>query len=275
MGLALLSTTLFVNAQTTVSGNITDNSGPLPGVTILEKGTTNGTVSDFDGNYTLSIENQNAVLVFSYLGFLTQEVSSSEDEINIIMEVGSDDLEEVVVTGYGSQRKATVTGAITAVKGENISKSPAVNLTNSLAGRLPGLIVVQGSGEPGYDNASIRIRGVNTFGNSSALIVIDGIPDRDGGISRLNAQDIESISVLKDASAAIYGARAANGVILITTKGGLIGEPRLVYSFNAGYSAPTFFPDLANSFEYASILNEVPIYNSIPSNEWGNAWQSI
>lgn len=275
MGLALLSTTLFVNAQTTVSGNITDNSGPLPGVTILEKGTTNGTVSDFDGNYTLSIENQNAVLVFSYLGFLTQEVSASEDEINIIMEVGSDDLEEVVVTGYGSQRKATVTGAITAVKGENITKSPAVNLTNSLAGRLPGLIVVQGSGEPGYDNASIRIRGVNTFGNSSALIVIDGIPDRDGGISRLNAQDIESISVLKDASAAIYGALAANGVILITTKGGLIGEPRLVYSFNAGYSAPTFFPDLANSFEYASILNEVPIYNSIPSNEWGNAWQSI
>ena len=176
MGLALLSTTLFVNAQTTVSGNITDNSGPLPGVTILEKGTTNGTVSDFDGNYTLSIENQNAVLVFSYLGFLTQEVSASEDEINIVMEVGSDDLEEVVVTGYGSQRKATVTGAITAVKGENITKSPAVNLTNSLAGRLPGLIVVQGSGEPGYDNASIRIRGVNTFGNSSALIVIDGIP---------------------------------------------------------------------------------------------------
>lgn len=273
IGLLTLST--YSLAQTTVSGNVTDDSGPLPGVSIVEKGTSNGTVSDFDGNYTISVSSPNAILQFSYLGFLTQEVTATTEPMKIFMEIGSDDLEEVVVTGYGSQRKATVTGAIAAVKGESIDKSPAVNLTNSLAGRLPGLIVIQGSGEPGNDNASIRIRGVNTFGNSSALVVIDGIPDRDGGISRLNSQDIESISVLKDASAAIYGARAANGVILITTKRGLIGEPRMVYSFNAGFSTPTFFPDLADSVEYANILNEVPIYNSIPANEWENAWSSI
>ena len=116
------------------------------------------------------------------------------------------------------KRKVTVTGAVSAVKGAELVKSPAVDLTNSLAGRIPGLVVIQTSGEPGYDGATVNIRGTNTLGNSSPLIVIDGIPDGDGGLGRLNPKDIESISVLKDASAAIYGARAANGAILVTTK---------------------------------------------------------
>jgi TonB-linked SusC/RagA family outer membrane protein len=267
--------TVISFAQQNVSGSVSDGTGPLPGVSVIEKGTSNGTVTDFDGNYSLSVSSQEAVLVFSYIGFTSQELLANSDSLNVILEAGSDELDEVVVTGYGTQRKATVTGAVTAIKGESIVKSPAIDLTNSLAGRLPGITVRQGSGEPGYDGSSINIRGVNTLGNSSPLVVIDGIPDRDGGIGRLNPQDIESISVLKDASSAIYGARAANGVILITTKRGESGTPQLEYSFNSGWSAPTEFPEMSSSYEYANIMNELPIYRSIPVNEWGNAWSSI
>jgi TonB-linked SusC/RagA family outer membrane protein len=184
-------------------------------------------------------------------------------------------LEEIVVTGYGTQRKATITGAVASIKGEDIIKSPAVNLTNTLSGRLPGLVVIQGSGEPGGDGATINIRGINTLGNSSPLVVIDGIPDRDGGIGRLNPQDVESISVLKDASSAIYGARAANGVILVTTKRGQSGAPKLEYSFNSGWTAPTVLPEMSSSYEYANIMNELSIYNTIPVNEWGNALSGL
>ncbi len=276
--LMILGAMLFLSvgayAQQTVTGNVTDGVSPLPGVNVIIKGTTQGVVTDFDGNFSIELPNGDEILVFSYLGFTTQEVAAT-DSMNIVLDAGSDELEEVVVTGYGAQRKATVTGAVTQIKGESVVKSPAVDLTNSLAGRLPGITVRQGSGEPGYDGASINIRGLNTLGNSSPLIVIDGIPDRDGGIGRLNPQDIESISVLKDASSAIYGARAANGVILITTKRGATGEPSLEYSFNAGFSTPTVFPEMSSAFEYASIMNEVPIYKNIPSTEWGAAWNSI
>ena len=140
---------------------------------------------------------------------------------------------------------------------------------------MPGLVVIQPSGEPGADDAVIRIRGTNTLGNSTPLIVIDGIPDREGGLSRLIGEDIESISVLKDASAAIYGARAANGAIIVTTKKGHNGKPKITYSFNQGWSTPTVIPEMSNASEYASILNELPIYSSIPVNEWGAASASI
>ena len=269
-----LGTTLGL-AQQSISGLVSDETGPLPGVTIVEKGTTNGTTADFDGNYSISVSSEDAILVFSYLGFVTQEISANSDNFNVTMISGSDELEEVVVTGYGTQRKATITGAVAAIKGEEIVKSPAVDLTNSLSGRLPGLVVIQGSGEPGQDGATINIRGINTLGNSSPLVVIDGIPDRDGGIGRLNPQDVESISVLKDASSAIYGARAANGVILVTTKRGESGAPKLEYTFNSGWSAPTVLPEMSSSFEYANIMNEHAIYNNIPVSEWGSAWSSI
>ena len=267
--------TSFSLAQQNISGSVSDETGPLPGVSIVEKGTSNGTTSDFDGNYSISVSDQDATLVFSYLGFVTQEISASSDNFDITMVSGSDELEEVVVTGYGTQRKATITGAVAAIKGEEIVKSPAVDITNSLSGRLPGLVVIQGSGEPGQDGATINIRGINTLGNSSPLVVIDGIPDRDGGIGRLNPQDVESISVLKDASSAIYGARAANGVILVTTKRGEAGAPKLEYTFNSGWSAPTVLPEMSSSFEYANIMNEHAIYNNIPVSEWGSAWSSI
>jgi TonB-linked SusC/RagA family outer membrane protein len=268
-----MSTVAF--GQMTIRGTVSDDkSGPLIGVNIIIKGTSTGTVTDVDGNYQLTAK-QGDVLVFSYTGFTTQEIAvGASNSINVTMVEGAD-LSEVIVVAYGSQKKVTVTGAVSSLKGEAIVKSPTVDITNSLAGRLAGLTVIQPSGEPGADGARISIRGTNTLGNSSPLIVIDGIPDREGGFGRLNSSDIESISVLKDASAAIYGARAANGAILVTTKRGKSGKPVIGYSFNQGWSQPTRVPDMSSAVEYASIMNELPIYKSIPVEEWGAASQSI
>jgi TonB-dependent SusC/RagA subfamily outer membrane receptor len=229
--LSLLFFCLQANAQKTISGIVSDESGPLPGVSIIEKGTSNGTVSDFDGAFTISVANENATIVFSYLGFLTQEQSNLQnDSLDIQMLEDVQGLEEIVVTGYGTQKKATLTGSIATIGGEALEKSASPNLGTALAGKVTGVFIDTGNGAPGADNPAIRVRGTNTFNNSSALIVIDGIPNRAGGLTRINPADIESISVLKDASAAIYGARAANGVILITTKRGRKGDA--IYYFN-------------------------------------------
>nr|HPR00735.1 TonB-dependent receptor [Saprospiraceae bacterium] len=247
---------------------------PLIGVNILIKGTSNGTTSDLDGNYSLTA-NMGDVLVFSYTGFDSQEITvGTSSTIDVVLEEGKA-LEEVVVVAYGVQKKVTVTGAVVALPGKDLVKSPAVDMSNSLAGRLPGVVVIQTSGEPGYDGATVTIRGTNTLGNSSPLIVIDGIPDRAGGLGRLNPADIESISVLKDASAAIYGARAANGAILITTKRGASGKPTLTYDFNQGFTQPTVVPNMSNAVEYANIMNEIGIYKNVPQNEWQAAWQAL
>lgn len=262
-------------AAITVSGRVMDEAGvALPGVNVVEKGTTNGITTDADGKFSLSVD-ENATLVFSFIGYTTQEVAvknRTNFDVQLISDITS--LEEVVVVGYGEQKKVTVTGSVVAVQGTELQKSPAVDLSNSLAGRLPGVLAIQQSGEPGYDGSTIRIRGINTLGNSSALIVIDGIPDRDGGFGRLSPQDIESMSVLKDASAAIYGARAANGVILITTKRGKTGEPKVSYDFNQGWAQPTRIPDMSSASEYAAIMNEFPVY-TLPANEWNSAWAGI
>src|SRR5690606_14996186 len=153
------------------------------------------------------------------------------------------------------------------VKSADLDKSPALNVSNSLARRLPGAIATQGSAEPGYDGSTVRIRGTNTLGDSSPLIVVDGIPARQGGFERINPADIDNISVLKDAAAAIYGARAANGVILITTKRGKIGKPSLSYTFNQGFSQPTFIPKLADASQYAEMRNELELFK-LPVSEW-------
>ena len=259
-----------------VSGKITDGKGePLVGVSVVVKGTTTGGISDFDGKYTVSVPKE-GVLVFSFIGFTSKEEAiNGRSTIDLSLETDAKALSEVVVVGYGTQRKVTVTGAVATLQGEKIIKSPATDISNSLAGRLPGLVVIQQSGEPGYDGATISIRGTNTLGNNSPLIVIDGIPDRDGGLGRLSPRDIESISVLKDASAAIYGARAANGAILITTKRGKSGKPTVTYDLNTGWSQPGVIPKMANAVEYANIMNELPIYKSIPANEWGAASAAI
>ncbi len=258
-----------------VSGVITDQKNePIIGASVQVKNTTNGTVTDVNGKYTIGAKSGD-VLVINFTGFAEQEIAvGNESTINVVMNENTT-LEEIVTVAYGTQRKVTVTGAVVQTSGDKLVKSPAVDITNSLAGRLPGLVVIQQSGEPGYDGALLRIRGVNTLGNSSPLVVIDGIPDRDGGLGRLNAGDIDNISVLKDASAAIYGARAANGAILITTKKGKTGKPTISYDFNIGANQPTVIPKMSNASEYAAIMNEIPIYKNIPQGEWGAAWSAM
>lgn len=258
----------FVAAQAfqgiPVSGIIRDDTGaPIPGVNVIEKGTTNGTATDTDGRYSLVVGSDNAVLVFSFIGYTTQEIAvSGRSAIDVSMAPDTQTLQEVVVVGYGEQKKATVTGSVTTVKSDQIVQSPVTNLSNALVGRLPGVIFVNRSGEPGYDGSQIRIRGTNTIGNPGALIVIDGIANRSGGLERLNPQDIESITVLKDASAAIYGAQAANGVILVTTKRGKSGKPEINFGYNMGFNRPTRLPEVTDAATYATMLNEIDVYRN-------------
>ncbi|WP_266367562.1 SusC/RagA family TonB-linked outer membrane protein [Tellurirhabdus rosea] len=259
----------------TVRGKVSDDGGqPLPGVSVVVKGTTTGTVTGPEGNYQLNVPSSNATLVYSFIGYMTKEVPvNNQSTIDLSLATDMKALNEVVVVGYGVQKKETVTGSVVSVKGEQLVKSPAVNLSNSIAGRLPGVVAVNRSGEPGYDGSAIRIRGSNTLNNNDALVVIDGIPARAGGLDRINPADIESISVLKDASAAIYGSRAANGVILITTKRGKSGKPELSYSFNQGWANPTVIPKLTNAAQYTSMLNDLDVYQ-LPVSEWQAATQA-
>jgi TonB-linked SusC/RagA family outer membrane protein len=256
--------------QITVRGTVKDISSgqPLAGVTVTVKGTNQATTTDDQGNYELEGVPGSATLVFSSIGMESREVAvSNQTTVNMELTATSDNIDEVVVVGYGTQKKATVTGAVSAVKGDELKKSPTVNLSNTIAGRVAGVTAVNRSGEPGGDGSGIRIRGTNTLGDSSPLIVIDGVPARAGGFERLNPADIENISVLKDASAAIYGARAANGVVLVTTKRGKTGKPTLSYTFNQGYSQPTVIPELADARQYAEMRNELEIFK-LPVEEW-------
>lgn len=262
------------NAPIKVTGKVTDQATgeTLVGVSILIKGTNVGAVTDINGKFTVTAA-ENAVLVVSYIGYTTQEVPvDGKPLLNIKLQSSSKGLNEVVVVGYGVQKKVTVTGAVVSVKGDELIKSPATNLSNSIAGRMAGVTATNPGGEPGYDGSTIRIRGTNTLGNSDPLVVIDGVPSPAGQntIDRINPADVESISVLKDASAAIYGSRAANGVILITTKHGKTGKPEIAYTYNKGWSQPTTIPKMANSTEYATLANEIDLYN-LPSQYWGAA----
>lgn len=272
-GLNVLTVKIDDAALQEIKGQVTDDKGnPLPGVSVVVKGTATGTNTDMNGNFTLNVPEGSSVLIVSSVGFQTQEVNvAGKTTITIAMAAGSTgQLGEIVVVGYGTQKKVTVTGAVAQVKGTELAKSPSVNLSNALAGRLPGVTTIQSSGEPGYDGSTIRIRGSNTPNNSGALIVIDGVPDRAGGLERLNPADIESMSILKDAAAAIYGSRAANGVILITTKRGKTGKPQLSYDFNQGWAQPTRIPEMSNAVEYATIVNELTLFD-LPANQWSAA----
>lgn len=269
----------YAQNQIHVTGIVKDDKGmPSANSTVIIKGTLKGVTTNDNGAFSIDVPDQKTVLVFSSTGYRTQEkLVGTNTTFAINMATAVNDLNEVVVVGYGTQKKVTVTGAVSAIKGDVLVRSPAVDMSNSLAGRLPGLVVIQTSGEPGYDGATISIRGTNTLGNNSPLIVIDGVPDRDGGLGRLNPRDVESISVLKDASAAIYGARAANGAIIVTTKKGNSGKPKITYDFNYGASQPTLVPELSNASQYASIMNELGIYNGLRNNpeEWSAASAAI
>lgn len=237
-----------------VSGTVRDEKGiAMPGVEILEKGTQNGVVSDFDGHFKIQVSGPEAVLQFSYLGYetLEQKVGARSTFDDLRMTEQHEQLEELVVVGYGKQRKESVTGAVSTVKLGETANRPITDASQALMGQVPGIFVTQQSGAPGITGATIRVRGVGTLGNSNALVVIDGVP---GDFSSVNVNDIASISVLKDAaSAAIYGSRAANGVILITTKTGGKG---VVYEGYGGIQAPTRSRDfITSSAEYAEQRN--------------------
>lgn len=234
-----------------VSGKVTDSFGqPLPGVTILVKGTTKGAVTDFDGNFTISDVQAVETLVFSFVGMRSQEVSvGTQSTINMVMVEDAIGIEEVVAVGYGTQKKATLSGSVASIKSEDIVASKNQNVQNMLTGKLAGVRVVQKTSEPGVFNNQFDIRG---FG--SPLIVIDGVPR--GDIQRLDPNEIESISVLKDASAAVYGVRAANGVVLVTTKKGKKGVPKLSYSTYYGLQVPAEVLKPTGAIDRMILFNE-------------------
>ncbi|WP_052273197.1 SusC/RagA family TonB-linked outer membrane protein [Flavihumibacter solisilvae] len=241
-----------------VKGQITgDNGEPLAGVSVSEKGTNNVVVTDKEGRYTINVKDENSVLLFSHVGFLDVEIKAGSSSSVVKMEKLSKNLEDVVVVGYGTQKKKELTNAVVQVSGSEVKKSTSVSLSNSLSGRLAGLFVNQRSAIPGFDDAQILVRGPNTYRNSSALIVIDGIANADpDGLNRLDPNDIESISVLKDASAAVYGAQSAGGVILVTTKRGKSGKPSFDFTTTHSYQSPTMKVNSADVFQYMDVLNQ-------------------
>ena len=250
-------------SEVEVSGRILDENGEgLPGASIIIKNSSVGTTSDLEGNYKLKVP-EGSTLVVSFVGYSTQEVNIGKKSIiNVKLEVAAQALEGVVVVAYGSQKKATVTGAISSIETKELLQSSQANISNALVGRMPGLLTKQTSGEPGYDQAEIRIRGAGTFAGSLApLILIDGIVSEN--YNNLDPNSIENITVLKDASAtAVYGVRGANGVILITTKRGVKGEPKISYTFNM---AATRFIDVRqnmNSYDHAKTINDALRYDS-------------
>lgn len=249
----------------TVTGVVKDESGtPLPGVTVAVKGTSRGTLTGMDGEYKLDLADGDKVLIFSFVGMKTQEVAVGDQRaINVTLAEDVVGVDEVVIVGYGIQRKVTSTGSVVSTKGESLEQSPGTNLSNNLVGRMPGLTAVTRSGEPGADGATLRIRGSNTLGDNSPLIVVDGVANR--GMERLNPSDIETVTILKDASAAIYGSQAANGVILVTTKRGSTGKPIVTLNLNQGFNQPTRIPEMADAAQYATMLNEIGYYKSYNS----------
>jgi TonB-linked SusC/RagA family outer membrane protein len=250
--------------QKEITGKVTDTDGlPLPGVTVIVKGTTIGTVTNADGEFSLNIPLDAEILQFSFVGMKTQEIPIGEQTtFSIIMEEQTIGLEEVVAVGYGVQRKETVTGSISSIESKALVQSPEANISNALAGRMTGLLSVQREGEPGNDLATLRIRGEGTFsGSSDPLVLVDGVESLN--FNNIDPHEIENITILKDASAtAVFGVRGANGVILITTKRGKVGEPVLSISSNVAVKRFTELRENLGSYEYAIYFNEALKYNS-------------
>lgn len=242
--------------KNTVSGVVEDQFGPVAGANVVEKGTTNGTITDMDGKFTLEVAS-NSTLVVSYIGFIEQQVPvNNQKTFTINLKEDSKALEEVVVVGYGTQKKVNLTGSVSSVDfSEQALSRPITNVSNALAGLSAGVQVQQNSGAPGSDGSKIRIRGVGTLNNADPLVLIDGV---EGSMDLVNPQDIESISVLKDAaSSSIYGSRAANGVILITTKRGKAGKLSVSYSGRLSYAQPTNLIDQVTDYaDYMDWMNE-------------------
>lgn len=267
-----------------VSGKITSKSTgeALTGATVTVKGTSIATITDAEGNFQINAPNRNSTLVVSYVGMTSQEIPiPANGAINVQLEQSArGNLDEVVVVGYGTQRKANVTGSISSVKAKELENVPNGRIEQALQGRVSGVTIMQNSGQPG-SSSTIRVRGITTFNNNNPLWVVDGVVVDAGGIGYLNQSDIESIEVLKDAaSAAIYGTRAAGGVILVTTKKGRSGKPVVSYNGFYGVSAPAKVLDLLNATQYAVLRNESSVaagkgvvFNDVSSLGVGTDWQ--
>lgn len=292
--LFLLSFTLAsVYAQDIqVKGTVVSGSDgfPLPGVNVVVKGTTDGVITDLDGNFVISVPSD-AVLSFTYIGFKTQEVAvDGKTTLNVVLDEDTETLDEVVVVGYGVQKKSVVTASIAKVSAEDLVNKAPVRMDNALKGLAAGVDVTSSSGQPG-SSPRVRIRGIGTINNSDPLYIVDGMPIS-GGLDFVNPNDIESIEVLKDAaSGAIYGARAANGVILVTTKKGKIGKTNISYNFSYGWQSAWKRRDVTSATDYAILMNEkymnagqAPLYadpynltdiNGNPVVGFGTDWQDL
>lgn len=264
-------------AKRKISGRVADVKGePLIGVSVTENNTTNGVLTDIDGQYTISINNDNATITFAYLGFKTTEVkiSSTKNVYDVIMEEQVNELNEMVVIGYGEQRKISNIGAQSTLKMQDV-KTPSASLTTALAGRLAGVVSVQRTGEPGKDGADIWIRGISTPNSSTPLILVDGI---ERSFNDIDPEDVESITTLKDASAtAVYGVRGANGVILVKTKPGKVGKPVISVDYYESVTKFTKTVDLLNGVNYMNMVNEAranngesPVYSQQTINNTSN-----
>ncbi len=253
---SLLDRLKIITIDRELTGRVLDENGEgLPGVSILVKGTQSGTTTDVNGNYSINIINNNSVLVYSFVGYTSQEVTvGNRTNLDVNLAVDNKSLEEIVVVGYGTQKKVNVIGSISQISSKNIENRPVTQASQAITGQMPGVTVIQRSGQPGESSGQIRVRGVGSFGATpDALVLIDGIP---GTMDNINPNDIKTISVLKDASsAAIYGARSANGVILITTKTGSSDKLQVSYDGYVGFNSATKLPDLVNSWEYAEMFN--------------------
>ncbi|UOE47318.1 TonB-dependent receptor [Mucilaginibacter sp. SMC90] len=268
-------------ANVTITGKVTDNTGlPVPGATITEKGTTNGITAGADGGFKLSVAGPQSVIVVQFIGYAKQEiVVGSQTVINVVLTEDVKAINEVVVVGYGTQKRTTVTGAISSVKASDLQDQQVTRLDDALRGRVTGVSVVQSSGSPG-STPQIRVRGVTSRLNSDPLYIIDGVTVDNGGLDNINPNDIESMEVLKDASAAIYGSRASNGVIIVTTKKGKKGDAVISYNGYVGFQSPVSKVKLANASQYATLRNEAAandgkaaIFSNPASLGTGTNWQ--
>ena len=238
-----------------ITGTVLDATGmPVIGANVMVKGTTNGTITDMDGKFSLDVE-EGAILVVSYIGFSNQEIKvGNQTNLSIAMKEDAKALDELVVVGYGTQKKVNLTGAVSTVKADLLENRTTSDPVNMLTGQIAGVTIVQNTGQPGADSGNLRVRGIGTLGNAEAMVIIDGV---ESSMDNVNPNDIESISVLKDAAASsIYGVRAANGVILITTKRGVIGKPIVSYNGYIGWQAACRLPKFLDAYNYATLLNE-------------------
>ncbi|MGQ8336971.1 TonB-dependent receptor [Sunxiuqinia sp. A32] len=241
------------------------DGNPVPGVTVVIKGTTIGSITDIDGRYNLNEVPTDAILLFSFVGMKPQEVEvDGKSILNVVMQEEAQGVNEVVVVGYGVQKRLTTIGSQSSITSKDLNSQPVSNISNAISGRIAGIVAVQRSGEPGYDESEIYIRGISTFTNNNPLILVDGIERKFGNI---DAEDIESFTILKDASAtAVYGVRGANGVILIETKKGEVGKPKINIQANTGITQFTRTPHFADGVTYLEMANEA-YKNSYPNRE--------